>query len=217
MANKYFMKTLGPVLKSSPQPRCAARATPSQPKALSKGFPQREQIGGWHNAGRPALTSATFPPTPACTVASTVRNTGQGALLDDDDGNCAVILIYMRCGFPWGYPWVSLLVLPSVNVSLAQLVILKDVNVQNASRWRWSPSPGVLSWGGQKPRLCAGYGPTTPPQGSHPLIPSKHMLGGESVPSCSLRHKHSKHICCCLPTPEDFLVLWGDWKQAEMF
>lgn len=67
--------------------------------------------------------------------------------------------------------WISLLVLPTVNMSLAQLAILKEVSVQNASCWCWCPSPGALSWGGQEPRLCAGYGPTAPSQGSHPLFP----------------------------------------------
>lgn len=77
-----------------------------------------------------------------------------------------------------GIPWVSLLVLPSVNVSLAQFVVLKQVNVQNASCgcWGWSPSPGLPSWGGQEPRLCAAYGPKTPAWGSHPLFPTNASL-----------------------------------------
>lgn len=53
------------------------------------------------------------------------------------------------------------------------------------------------------------------PVGVSPSLPCK--LGGESVISRSLRYNHNKHMCCCLSAPEDFLVLSGDWKQAEMF
>ena len=81
--------------------------------------------------------------------------------------------VWVSLRVPWAYLWVWLLVLPSVNMNLAQLVVLKVVNMQNASRWCWcrSLSPGALSWSGQEPRLCTGYGPTTPPRGPRSLFP----------------------------------------------
>jgi len=46
-----------------------------------------------------------------------------------------------------------------------------------------------------------------PTAGASLSLPSKRVIGGESVPRCSLRYKHRKHTRCSLPTPEDFLAL----------
>lgn len=82
------------------------------------------------------------------------------------------------------------------------------------------PTPKPLSWGaevGGSQGSALAVAPPPPPRGSQPLFPPNVRLEGECVPRRSLRYKHSEHACCCLPTPEDFLVLSGDWKRAEMF
>lgn len=61
-------------------------------------------------------------------------------------------------------------------MSLAQFVILKEVNVQNTSCWWWHWSPSLVGWGGSEPKLYAGYGPTTLLWESHPLFPANMRL-----------------------------------------
>lgn len=129
--------------------------------------------------------------------------------------------VWVSLGIPsLSCPWVSLLVLPSVLMSLHNLWKkstrkMPPVDAEAPLLGRWDEvgrSQGsLLTMDPPLHLVRAGGG------GSHPLLPCKRALGGESVPSRSLRYKHSKHACCCLPTPEDFLVLSGDWKQAEMF
>lgn len=79
-----------------------------------------------------------------------------------------------------------------------------------------APLPGCPAEGGRSQGSVLATDPAAHLALS-PSLPSKRALGGESMLSHSLRYKHSEHACCCLPTPEDFLVLSGDWKQAEMF
>lgn len=109
----------------------------------------------------PVLPLAAFPPTLPRTVREHwPRRPSQG-----------VYSKHLGCWKPCSYPslyqvWVPvlalvlslsrprapLLVLPRVNASLAQLVILKEVNVQNGSRQcrRRSPSLGAPRWAGAK-------------------------------------------------------------------